>query len=295
MAMENGWAYFESIDRVTKYIEDHLDQPISLQQIALVSGWSLWHFHRLFHAATGETIGEYIRLRRLHRAARMLVETRRPIIDIALDGQFESQEAFTRAFKRLYGMPPGRFRRDGLCHTTFTKEPLTMDRLTHLQGGVTMEPIIKTIESVQVVGMEYHGQNKNDEIAAMWNVFNDKCAVIPHRFNRGEGYGVCFSDADFGTTGMFRYVAGIPVQKIDAVPDGMVSCTVPAGLYAIFTHTGTLATLQKTYDYIYGTWLPSSEYQLDAARPDFEYYDERFTTGTDPASKFDIFIPLTTK
>jgi len=295
VATDNVSAYFESIDRVTDYIEDHLDQQISLQQIALVSGWSLWHFHRLFHAVTGETIGEYVRLRRLHKAARMLTETRRPIIDIALDGQFESQEAFTRAFKHLYGVPPGKFRRTGLRHTVFHKEPLTMDQLCHLQGGITMEPVITTIETVTVVGMEYHGQNKNKEITTMWGMFNQKCMAIPHLMGKRAAYGVCFSDADYGTTGMFRYVAGLPVTAVDAVPEGMTSCTVPAGQYAVFTHCGTLATLDKTFDYIYGTWLPSSEYRLDAVRPDFEYYDERFTTGDDPASKFDIYIPITAK
>ena len=295
VATDNPSSYFESIDRVTGYIEAHLDEPISLQEIAQVSGWSLWHFHRLFHAVTGETIGEYVRLRRLHKAARMLTETHRPIIDIALDGQFESQEAFTRAFKRLYGMPPGRFRRTGLRHTVFTKQPLTMDQLCHLQGGITMEPVITTIDKVAVVGMEYHGQNKNKEITAMWGVFNEKCMVIPHLTGKRSAYGVCFSDADYGTTGMFRYVAGLPVTAVDAVPEGMVSCTVPAGRYAVFTHCGTLATLDRTFDYIYGTWLPSSEYRLDATRPDFEYYDERFTTGDDPASKFDIYIPIIDK
>ena len=295
VATDNTSSYFESIDRVTGYIEDHLDEPISLQEITQVSGWSLWHFHRLFHAVTGETIGEYVRLRRLHKAARMLAETHRPIIEIALDGQFESQEAFTRAFKRLYGMPPGKFRRTGLCHTVFHKEPLSMDQLCHLQGGITMEPIITTIAKVTVVGMEYHGQNKNKEITAMWGVFNQKCMAIPHLTGKRAAYGVCFSDADYGTTGMFRYVAGLPVTVVDALPEGMTSCTVPAGRYAVFTHCGTLATLDRTFDYIYGTWLPSSEYRLDATRPDFEFYDERFTTGDDPASKFDIYIPIAEK
>ena len=138
-----------------------------------------------------------------------------------------------------------------------------------------MEPVITTIAKVTVVGMEYHGQNKNGEITAMWGVFNQKCMAIPHLTGKRAAYGVCFSDEDYGTSGMFRYVVGLSVTEVDALPEGMTACTVPAGRYAVLTHCGTLATLSRTFDYIYGTWLPSSEYRLDVTRPDFEFYDER--------------------
>jgi len=117
----------------------------------------------------------------------------------------------------------------------------------------------------------------------------------PALFDQRGAYGVCFSDPDYHTTGMFRYVADLPVGEVDVLPEGMVSCAIPAGRYAVFTHCGTLATLDKTFDYIYGTWLPSSEYLMDAARSDFEYYDEPFTIGDDPLSRLDIYIPISEK
>ncbi len=153
-----------------------------------------------------------------------------------------------------------------------------------------MEPIIKTIESMTVVGMEYYGQNENHEISTMWGVFNGRCKTIPHLAGKGEAYGVCSCDGK-----QLHYIAGLPVTKVDTLPEGMVSCTIPAGTYAVFTYRGTLANLQKTYEDIYKTWLPSSTYQRDDVRPDVEWYDERFTTGNDPASAFDICIPVMQK
>ncbi|NJM40401.1 MAG: helix-turn-helix domain-containing protein [Anaerolineae bacterium] len=61
--------------------------------------------------ALGESLGSYIRHRRLVKARQALVATRKPILDIALDHAFDSQEAFTRAFQRVFGLPPGLYRR----------------------------------------------------------------------------------------------------------------------------------------------------------------------------------------
>jgi AraC-like DNA-binding protein len=100
----------KEIQTALNYIEINLCEKLSLEEIANAVGYSKFYFHRAFQSETGESVYEYIRKRRLAKAASLLLSTDVPILDIALTFCFESQEAFTRAFKSVYQMPPGRYR-----------------------------------------------------------------------------------------------------------------------------------------------------------------------------------------
>ncbi|MBU5442197.1 helix-turn-helix transcriptional regulator [Paenibacillus sp. MSJ-34] len=99
------------IRRSIDYIEHHLEEPIDPEQVASYAGFSMYHFHRLFSKEVGTSVADYIRTRRLCHAAQLLLYSEEPIIEIALQYGFESQEAFTRAFKKMYGLPPGQYRK----------------------------------------------------------------------------------------------------------------------------------------------------------------------------------------
>jgi AraC family transcriptional regulator len=105
--------YFDPINRAIDHIEESLTQEIDLSEVAAAAGYSLFHLSRLFVAMTGETPVGYIRKRRLSEAARQLLTSKRRILDIALDCQFGSQAAFTRAFRATFGISPGAYRKRG--------------------------------------------------------------------------------------------------------------------------------------------------------------------------------------
>ncbi|MFJ3390810.1 helix-turn-helix transcriptional regulator [Lysinibacillus sp. NPDC086135] len=105
--MKNDWL----IQKTINWIESHLHEQISANDIDAVSRFSRYHFHRVFQTSVGKSVTEYIRMRRLANAASILLHTNERIIDIAIYYQFESQESFTRAFKKLYGLPPGQYRK----------------------------------------------------------------------------------------------------------------------------------------------------------------------------------------
>jgi AraC-like DNA-binding protein len=92
------------------YIETNLSEELSLDEIANAVGFSKFYFNRTFQSDIGMPVYDYIRKRRLANAASLLLSTDVSIIDIALTSCFESQEAFTRAFKSVYQIPPGRYR-----------------------------------------------------------------------------------------------------------------------------------------------------------------------------------------
>ncbi len=102
--------YKERILRVLVYIQNHLNEAVSLERLAALAHFSPHHFHRIFRGMVGESVMEHIRRLRLERAAHHLKFGDRPIIGIALEAGYENHEAFTRAFGTMFGQSPSRFR-----------------------------------------------------------------------------------------------------------------------------------------------------------------------------------------
>lgn len=102
--------YHAKVHDSLKYIEENLDGKINLDDLAQKAHLSKYHYHRIFHKTTGQSVTKYITKRRMEKASEELVQTNRPIIDIALQYQYASQEAFSRAFLRVNGLMPGKYR-----------------------------------------------------------------------------------------------------------------------------------------------------------------------------------------
>lgn len=102
--------------RAIAYIESHLDGPLTLDDVARAVHYSPCHLHRVFAATAGLTIHDYVLRRRMTEAARMLVFSSRPVLDIALRSGYETQQAFSVAFKALYKLPPLQFRARGVFY-----------------------------------------------------------------------------------------------------------------------------------------------------------------------------------
>ncbi|MFZ7102530.1 MAG: helix-turn-helix transcriptional regulator [Peptococcaceae bacterium] len=102
--------YEGKIQNSLNYIEDNLCEKMKLIEIAKQSYFSEYYFHKLFRNIVGTTVMDYIRKRRLTEAAKDLVKTNEQITEIAFKYQFSSGESFSRAFKRMYGMSPRKYR-----------------------------------------------------------------------------------------------------------------------------------------------------------------------------------------
>ncbi len=98
------------ITEALRYIEDHLDDKLELSRIAATLHYSKFHLHRMFAKTVGLTIHDYVQRRQLTEAAKLLVFSKKPLIDIALASGYESQQAFTGSFKTLYKIAPAEFR-----------------------------------------------------------------------------------------------------------------------------------------------------------------------------------------
>lgn len=279
------------IDKALRYIEAHLRDELLLEDIATRANFSAWHFHRVFYAVIGLTVGEYIRKRRLSEASFELLNSPRPILQIARDYRFESQAAFTRSFKSFCGCTPGKMRRHKLACPCF------QPRILISRKGVKMqEPRIIHKDNFHVVGINCRSTMRNNTIPALWDSFNRTvCAKIPAAKDMTAALGVCYyEDIDEMTADTpFTYLAGFELSMDHEIPSGLEARTVPAADYAVFEHHGSLDTLHDTYNAIYNDWMPQSAYERLAA-DDFELYDERFKFG-EPDSLMEIWVPVKKK
>jgi predicted transcriptional regulator YdeE len=154
---------------------------------------------------------------------------------------------------------------------------------------IDMQPKIVTKPAFNVVGMCYHGNNQNQEIAVMWQEFMPRMGEI-ERINPTLSYGVC-SMPEGLPDGHFEYVAGVEVKEGAPVPDGMVLRRVPEMKYAVFAHRGPLETLHKTYQNIHQVGLPEAGLEVLQSGLDMEVYTEEFT-GFSPDSVLYIYVPV---
>jgi AraC family transcriptional regulator len=280
----------QRLARAIAYIEQHLTDDVRLIDISNIACLSHYHFMRTFHAITGMPIGTYIRRRRLSQAADQLSKTSDRIIDIAFNSGFESQAAFTRAFKEYTGVTPSIWRHHSPDFSDY-QHPLTSFHLIHLTKGKIMTPQFTDRDAFTIMGVgDDFMPFDSDNIGKLWDRFLEQRPKI-NATNGTLAYGICDGPKKTPSTpDQFHYTAGIVVTPDINVPNGMEKMTIPAAHYAVFTHTGSIKNLPKTIEYIWKDWLPNSGY-THANSPDFEEYDDRFK-GDDPTSLFDIYIPI---
>jgi AraC family transcriptional regulator len=283
----------ERIQRAIDFVEAHLFDELPLTAVAEQAACSPWHFHRLFVALTGETPAKYVWKRRLSEICRRLVETRQPLVDVALECGFESQASFTRAFTRHVGVSPGRFRRTQ-PHSlpAYLHPPLDLEAVSSRQRRMElMEPRIVREPALHVIGMAGRFTPRSSRIPALWGRFAPRIHEVPGR--RGlHTLGVCI-DASSDTVDEvgFTYLAGVEVDRSGDVPRGMIAITIPAGTYAVLTHRGHLSRLPDTVRHVWGRWLPASRYRHVAA-PDFELYDPARWDPATGEGDVDLYVPI---
>src|SRR5205807_10237597 len=108
--MDTTEEYIKRILKVLVYIEEHIEGEMTMSELAKLSCYSPFHFHRIFQSIVGETVYQYTKRLRLERAARRLRNTVKPVTEIALDASYDTPSAFTKAFKLYMGTSPRSYR-----------------------------------------------------------------------------------------------------------------------------------------------------------------------------------------
>lgn len=281
--------YVDSLENALNYIETHLCEELDLSSIAQSAGYSLYHFQRLFKGAVGDSLKEYIIKRRITEAARELVHTQAPIIDIAIKYGYESREAFSRAFEKVYGKAPSEVRKNGLLYCI--RERMTFDYMMfeYNMRKEGLKPFYRKLPQRIVVGRKWKVRNDGtnlQDVPLLWQQWNKNkdFEKIPDIKYPNECMGLCLFSKDDTS---FDYMIGCEVTSRKIVPEDMTVHILEPSLYAVFKTLGPITeSVQKTWSYIYSFWLPESDYD-HAGTTDIEYY--YYNQGQLTA---DLYIPI---
>lgn len=283
--------YYENIGNAIHYIEENLTNELSLSQIISCTGFSKYHFARIFKTISGYTIYDYIRRRRLTEAAKLLTNTDMRIIDISMLYGYLSQEAFTRAFKEMFSVTPYSYRVNKFVFENLYEQVLSYEFLSHTSDTPLMEPIIVEKESFLITGLEYAGQNSNNEVPKLWNEFCREIKPIEQYVKRDVYYGLERYDEQSWENCCFRYLAGAEITQYDErIFEYRNVVKIEKSSYAVFPLPAVIHTLPKEIAKVYTTYLPKTGLKIKGDY-DFEYYDRRFRAN-DKESVIYLHVPI---
>ncbi len=288
------------------YAASHLDQDLSLERLAGWAGLSPFHAHRVFRAASGETLKQFTLRLRLDRAAAMLLATEHPVIEVALECGFHGHEAFSRAFRKRFGMTPSAYRargftggakpdaaghaalveRVGPCLRLFRTERHLRQRKKSMSYSISKKEI--PAQPVLVVRRRIKPADVAKTLAD----------VLGQTFQHAQQSGLALAGQPFTRhlewgPGMWTIEAGMPVKAhagLAPAENDIRADTLPAGLVATTTHTGSYDKLGEAHAALQ-QWIESEGLSVRAAP--WEVYVTDPADFPDPNDwKTDIFWPI---
>ncbi len=298
---------WEAIQKTLDYIEEHIGEEIEIEKLAETAALSLFYYQRLFGRLVKKSVREYIKLRRLARALKVLHNKDLRILDIALDYGFGSHETFTRAFKEAYSMTPEQYRENPVSLNHFDKPDLLLG-YTMIDEGVPLiseglvlemnrkiitEPInfMGVFDYVPIAGQIPVGESTGvDMPGEIWGRFHKEKDRID-RIPNGREVGVAYmGDAPEGS---FTYFVGAEVAS--GVTDEQFQIwQLPAREYIIcgfeasnFEELVTVA-LDKALRYS-GLWLEKHNLVMDSFVPELYY------SSTPETTYMELVIPFNKK
>ena len=276
--------------KAIEFIEDNLKEDIAVADIADAVSYSLYHFCRMFNRITHHTPYDYLTRRRLSESARELVETDKKIIEIAFDYRFNSPETYSRAFKRMFGMQPYRWRKQGGLDRRSLMPKLTLEHIQHINKGAYLKPVMEEKEGFQVAGVMTLVQDDPEAVPQLWDTLAQELEGIGDTGITGRYYGIAWYPKGWQERG-YLYMAAVEIESPNILGSALVVKTMPASKCARFIHKGPYKHLGMTLDYIYQTWLPKSGRRL-AGLFEIEHYGQDFRGPDNEESETEIYVPI---
>lgn len=287
----------QRFSQLAEYIDQHLHEPLTLEQLSAWACLSKFHVHRQFRATFGLSLGDYIKQLRFKRAAQALVfRQQRSVLDIALEAGYDSGEAFARAFKQFCGQSPSQFRAAPDWETWQQQEL----QLTQLRQKLMSPPNqngqpdyrVEVIDFPRIaIGLLVHrgapanlGQSLQRFIA--WRKANGLSPKLSRTFN------LLYDDPASTPPADFRLGLGAALKgELPGGDELIEAAEIPPGRVARLRISGGDERLEPALLYLYRDWLPTSGERLR----DYPLFLERIRFFPDvPAAEavVDIFVPL---
>jgi AraC family transcriptional regulator len=290
-------SYAKRIERVLGEIAARMDEPLRLNDLAGVAGVSRFHFHRVFQAMVGETVGEVVRRLRLTRAGWRLRTSETSITTIAFEAGYESVEGFGRAFRAAYAMAPSRYR-VALPATPFRPSNIRIAyqpddnrvRFIHFPGDHGMDVVIETFPSEPAVLLRHVGPYENvvNAYKRMFGWFGETGMYSLET----KILGLSHDDPEQVAAERLRYdVCFTTPTMVTETPGDMRAEMLPGGCYAVYLHKGSYSGFSDAFQRLFCLWLPESGEEL-ADRPCVEWYLNDPMDTSEPELLTKLCIPL---
>lgn len=294
--------------RALEYVDGHLQERLSATSLARVAAMSTFHFHRVFSAAVGLSVGEYVTRRRLRRAYALLVSGDEPVLEVALAAGYESAQALAKALRRELDASPTEIRAGTVRTWSDVLDVTAPTRVARSPGVIMIEPVRHALlpPGHRALTATARGMvNRTLERAAR-TAFGELYGALSRAglLARTRTWMAFSPDDPSGPDDPdCRYVAAV---VFDSPLDAAASALAPPSLElsgslewwriepgpaAVFLHRGPYSRLHETWSAIYADWYPSSPHALRDAPP-FEVMlnDPERTAPQDLLTE--IWIPL---
>lgn len=218
------------VQLIIDFIEEHVEEPISLKDIALYLGYSRNYIHKLFYIYTGMYIMEYTRKRKLEYAIQDL-KSDKTILEIALAYSYGSERAFSRSFKNVYGISPGKYRHN----TCVMKKKLELTKI----GGINMlpylsEPKVVTLKEMHAIGCSIISKTPEFDVIDYMTDFKIK-NQIPTFTEIGFDIPVSSEALEEGYRGYEQWLVVDEENAVNFSNDDVKHKVVPHGKYLMLT------------------------------------------------------------
>ena len=273
---------YSILEKTIDLIEDNLDnQELNISFLSNKVFVSPYYLQRIFYSFFGKTIGSYIRERRLTEAGTDIKKGEK-VSCVANKYGYESQESFTRAFKKFHGVNPGVAKKGIIisCLPAINIENIK-------KGEINMDIKIEKENafSIIVITKQFNEETSFENVPKFWDEYYEKGYqnVVPPML------GICINN----TEGLeFEYGIGSLKDYCNEVPEGFKQIDIPEHLWGKFYTKGKMPkAIQNLWKEVIG-WIENSEYEI-AANYDFECYSEGDSDSDDYVSG--IWVPLKLK
>lgn len=279
------------IEAVLDYIHCHLDESLSVVNLAEKSCWSRWQLQRIFGEETGLTVAQYVRELRLSQVAENLVSTNQRHLDIALACGFDSEISFSRAFKQMFACSPREYRNRG-------KRQGLRTPLQYREHAYTLPQDAKSFMQIRIESKEAFA------LSGVFDWINGPFSAAPNFLERvpklwrtlelplecdassTNPIGVINTHDHAQNPGQLQYWAGYQGLNLG----DHASIQVPAQEYAVIPVQGKVSALESAVSWFIRHWLPESNYngitgyELEMYSPQYDPYS--------PSSYMEFWLPI---
>lgn len=278
------------INDVLFYIHSDISKELSGKELAAIGAYSEQHFHRVFKEVVGESLHQYIRRTRMEYAANQLMfDTKSSIQQIANKSGFSSISSFSRAFKDVFRLSPGQWRKHDpqVSHKPYLADPDVAAGYARAVDRPIPAPKIIDAPPRRVAYIRHIGYNRS--IGKPWQMLKAWASAEKRDFS--VQFGLHHSNPAWVELDKCRYVACLEIDAPIKLRGTVNQMTIPGGLHAVFRLQGVYGELLPQISRIQEKWLPQSGFKASAT-PAYVHYHRNHFLAPDEVFELDFYLPI---